>query len=110
MPLRPQEKLPFLVTIDAKNAKKRFTLTLAKTESGLHLTAFPKLNGDKARYDKVEVIIDEETYLTSAIQVHRNQGWNKTTYILDETKVNLVPADRDTLIEPDLKHFQVDGG
>jgi hypothetical protein len=53
------------------------------------------------------VILNTNTYLTSAIQVTTPNGIDRTVFVLHDQKVNQRPADRDQLINPDLSGLRV---
>jgi hypothetical protein len=109
MPVQPQEFLPLIVDIDSERIRNRFAFSLSKAGKDFLVRASPKLDDDKTRFSMIEVIVNEKTYLTSAIQLHSPNGRVKTAYVMNRTKINAIPADRDEMIEPDLVGFRVKG-
>ena len=97
--------MPLVVEIDATSIQERYSLALERRSDGYLVLATPKNADAEMLYDHVWVVVDARTYLTKAVQVLNKDRRTRTVYVFDETTVNVVPEDRDDLIEPELSGF-----
>ena len=103
----PQECLPLVVDIRAADVRKRFDVTIERSDEDILLKAVPKGRSDLDIYREIGVIVNAKTHLTSAIQVVDPDARGRAVFQLTEQKVNQRPSDRDQLIAPDLSGFRV---
>lgn len=83
--------LPFLFSADARKLKQRYFIRITNvTDSEIWLQAFPRFQRDAANYRQVELILNREQFLPSALQVHAPNGKNRTVYLFQiaQAKVN----------------------
>lgn len=88
--------LPFLFGAKAEKIKSRYYMRVVtpKTAKGQYwLEAWPKLRSDAQSYKRLEVIIDEESYLPIALQVFavnydEKSNPARTVYMFDNRQVN----------------------
>lgn len=88
--------LPFLFGAKAEKIKSRYYMRVVtpKTAKGQYwLEAWPKLRSDAMNYKRLEVIIDEKSYLPMALQVYAvnfdpKENPARTVYMFDDRQVN----------------------
>jgi len=88
--------LPFLFGAEKEKLLKRYDMRVSQeTKSEIWLEAYPLWAQDAANYQRVELILDREQLLPSAIQVYSPNDKGRTVYIFDlnQAKVN-DPIDR----------------
>jgi TIGR03009 family protein len=84
--------LPFLFGAKADQLKARYWFREEQPPAGSKgeywLWAYPKRREDAANFRQVRVILDEEMFLPTALEMHLPNGKSRTTYTFDDRKVN----------------------
>jgi TIGR03009 family protein len=83
--------LPFLFGAKAADMKARYwmrVITPAGVKNQIWLEAFPKHRQDRANYERVELILDLNSFLPKALQVYLPNKKNRTVYSFYKTKIN----------------------
>jgi len=83
--------IPFLFGSKADDLKRRYWIRLItpkEARSQTWLEVHPKYQEDASNYRRVDVILNNETMLPLAIQVHATNGKNRTVYNFGKPLVN----------------------
>ena len=83
--------LPFLFGAKAADMKARYwmrIITPANVKDQIWIEAFPKHRQDRANYQRVELILDLNSFLPKALQVYLPNKKNRTVYSFYKTKIN----------------------
>jgi len=83
--------LPFLFGAKKAKLQQRYFIRVSRvTETALWLDVYPRHQRDAANYQRVELILDREKFLPSAVQVYMPNGKSRTVYIfkLEKASVN----------------------
>lgn len=81
--------LPFLFGAKKDKLKARYFIRVTQTnEREIWIEAFPKFQRDAANYRRLELILDRERFLPSALQVYMPNGKSRSVYIFGEAKIN----------------------
>ncbi len=81
--------LPFLFGAEKDKLKARYFIRVTQSnEKEIWLEAYPRRREDAANFRKVELILNRERFLPTAMAVYLPNGKSHTTYIFGEAKVN----------------------
>src|SRR5690606_36713231 len=106
VPTRPQDVLPLLFEIKADEISKRYRLSLLdRSEHVIRLAAVPRRPEELARYGRIEVELDAQTYRPIATRLVDSQGGGEMVYFLRDIVVNRPPAAGDEPLRPQLAGY-----
>ena len=81
--------LPFLFGAEKDKLKQRYFIRVSQSnEKEIWLEAYPRRAEDAANYQRVELILDRERFLPTAMQIYLPNGKSRTVYIFGEAKIN----------------------
>lgn len=81
--------LPFLFGAEAEKLKARYWIRSKKSDATtIWLEAYPRTQADAANYHHVEVMLERQTMLPKALQVHQPNGANRDVYIFEPATIN----------------------
>lgn len=81
--------LPFLFGAKAEKLKQRYWIRVFHlTPEEIWLEAYPRWQADAANYSKVEIILDREEFLPTALQLHSPGGKRRESYNFGKASVN----------------------
>ncbi len=99
--------LPLVVDIHGAEIRDRFKLSLEDRGEQILITAVPKKQGVASLYSEIQVLLNAKTWMTHAVQVRSPNHKDYTVIVLEYSKINERPKDRDQLLSPDLHSLEV---
>jgi TIGR03009 family protein len=83
--------LPFLFNAEAEKLNRRYFIRITNsTPESIWLEAAPRFQQDAASFQRVELILDRQRFLPSAMQLYLPNGKSRTVYVfqIGQAKVN----------------------
>jgi TIGR03009 family protein len=83
--------LPFLFNAEAEKLNGRYFIRITNsTQTNIWLEAAPRFQQDAASFQRVELILDRQRFLPSAMQLYLPNGKSRTVYVfqIEQAKVN----------------------
>ncbi len=84
--------LPFLFGAEAAKLKQRYYIRILPNtnQSEIWLEAYPRFQQDAMNFQRVELILDRQKFLPSAMQIYSPNGKSRTVYKFDvaNAKIN----------------------
>jgi len=104
---KPQNALPAIVDGSSKDLKQNFDIKLLKiTDEHIWLELLPRESAVREQFKRIRIILDSETYQTTAAQYLDPAGTTETVYSFSDLKLNSPKPLNDKRLKPDLNGYQ----
>ncbi len=97
--------LPLMTDMTADAVRQRFHVKWELRDDGILVTLMPKDPAEARRCNQLDLLLDRDSWEVTAQRMIDPAG-HETIHTFDRTDINVPPADRDSLLLPDLDGYR----